>query len=305
MTFEATQFRSDTGRLVFGSLYDQVTEDYEGKPLPPEKYFYQFGLAVAKNPGETHWATSPLGAVVWAQGHKDHPQMAQRPDFSWKAQDGDSTIPNKKGNKNCDKEGFPGHWVYTFRTSYPPKVVNADGSAYILEKNAVKAGDYVQIAGSVVGNTGATPGVYLNGNVVSLQGLGKAIVSGPDPKTLGFGGGPKPVGMMPVGTPTAAVGGPPPPAGQPAPPAPGAAYNPPPPPAAQQQVPQVPVTPSPGFVSPPVPGAGVAPPPPAGAAPPAPPSGPQMTAKAAGMTYPAFIAAGWTDATLRANGYMV
>jgi hypothetical protein len=29
-----------------------------------------------------------------------------------------------------------------------------------------------------------------------------------------------------------------------------------------------------------------------------------MTAKAAGQTYAAFIAGGWTDATLKANGYM-
>jgi hypothetical protein len=29
-----------------------------------------------------------------------------------------------------------------------------------------------------------------------------------------------------------------------------------------------------------------------------------MTAKAAGQTYAAFIAAGWNDATLKANGYM-
>ncbi len=39
--------------------------------------------------------------------------------------------------------------------------------------------------------------------------------------------------------------------------------------------------------------------------PPAPaPSGPKMTAKANGMTYEQFAAAGWTDDQLRANGYM-
>lgn len=298
--FESTQFRTDTGRMVFGDMYNPETEDYEGKPLDPSKYYYQFGLAIEKNVGEGHWGTSPLGAILWAQGHKDHPTFAQRPDFSWKVTDGDSAIPNKKGNLPKDKEGFPGHWVYSFRSSYPPKIVNADGSAYILEKNAIKCGDYIQVHGSVAGNDGATPGIYLNHNVVSLQGLGKAITSGPDPKTLGFGAGKRPAAMLPVGTPGTSSA-PPPPANNAAPPPPAAAASPPPP--AQQQVAQVPVTPAPGFIAPP--GANGAPPPPPGAAAPPPPAGPTMTAKANGNSYASFIAAGWTDATLRANGYLV
>lgn len=38
---------------------------------------------------------------------------------------------------------------------------------------------------------------------------------------------------------------------------------------------------------------------------PTPTPGPQMTEKAAGSTYEQFIAQGWTDETLRANGYMI
>ena len=317
-----TNFRTRTGRIVFtgadngtNSLYDPCTKDFDGNPLGNNedgspKVAFRFGLAIPKMPGESHWAYSEEGKVIWAQGHADHPQAAGGSDFSWKVTDGDSATKTAKAKTAPkDKEGYPGHWVYTFNSSYPIKFVNADGSAYLLDKGAVKCGDYVQVAGSVVGNTGKSPGVYLNHNVVSLQGLGQAIMGGVDPKTLGFGSGPQPAGMMPVGS-MHTGGQPPPPApggAQPLPPAPGGGHPPPPAPAASTipAVPQVPVTPAPGFVpgtAPPAPGAAPPPPP---AATPAPPTGPQMTAKAAGMSYASFIAAGWTDATLKANGYML
>jgi hypothetical protein len=55
----------------------------------------------------------------------------------------------------------------------------------------------------------------------------------------------------------------------------------------------------------PMPGAPMPPPPHPAILQPPPPAGPTMTALAAGVTYEAFIAAGWADATLRANGYIV
>lgn len=306
--FKATEFRTRTGRIVWtgsdsNSLYDPVLTDFDGNVLKPNDdgsaaVIYRLGLAVAKQPGETHWASSPEGTIVWAQGHRDHPQAATGKDFSWKVVDGDSTEKTAKAkSRPCDKEGFPGHWIYTFSSGFPFKFVTADGSAYLLDRGTVKVGDYVQIAGTVVGNTGKSPGVYINHRFVSLQGIGAAIISGPDPKTLGFGSGPQPTGMLPVGT-VATGSTPPPPTSAGTPPAPGAGSNPPPP--AAQQVPQVPVTPAPGFVgTPPAPGSATPPPPP-----PVAPAGPVMTPKAAGQTYASFIAAGWTDATLKAHGYM-
>jgi hypothetical protein len=299
---QATSFTTVTGRLVWGDLYEPRTTDYDGNPLTVKSgpdtgkltQRFEFGFAVKKNPGEQHWANSALGAIIWAQGHKDHPAAAQRPDFAWKVVDGDSTIPNRKGNKPCDKEGFPGHWVFTFSSTYAPRIVNANGSAYILEKDAVNPGDYVQVAGSVAGNTGATPGVYLNHNFVALQGHGEPIVNGPDPKTLGFGGGPQPAGMssVPVGSMSAPPVTPvPPQTVVVAPPIPPAAV---PAPAAAPAPVVTPVVPHPGILATPTP------PPVAPAA----PVGPVMTAKANGTSYAAFIAAGWTDETLRANGYL-
>lgn len=313
--FQPTEFRTSIGRMLWGNLYEPKMEDFEGNPLKPNKDGtpntgnYEFGLAIPKNPGETHWANSPLGAVIWAQGHKDHSASAPRPDFSWKVVDGDSAIAGKPykgkpGRAPKDKEGYPGNWVFSFRGSYAPKIVNANGSAYLLDKDVVMPGDCIQVFGSVVGNTGATPGVYLNYAVVSYQGRhrdGRLSTAGPDPTTLGFGQDPKPAWMtdVPQGN------TPPPPAGAGATPPP-PAFNgatPPPPPAQQgQQVPQVPVTPAAGFVP-----TGTPPPPPAqqAAVPPPPPAGPVMTPKAGGNSYATFIAGGWTDATLRSNGYMV
>lgn len=323
--FTPTKFNSPIGRMVFGDIYDPDTEDFDGNPLVIKSgadkgkptVRYNIGLAVAKQPGETHWANSALGAIIWAQGHRDHPANATRDDFAWKVTDGDSAKPGKpfRGKPSKapkDKAGFPGHWVFAFGGSNEPKVLNADLSSYILEKGVVHLGDSIQIVGDVVGNEGATPGVYLNYRGIIWHGMhrdGRIVSNNIDLDTLRkeLAGQAVPtfvVAAPPVGTPAAPTG--PATAGAPLPPATGAA--PPAPPV--QTVPQVPVSPAPGFIpavpgTPPAPGAAPPPPPAATAAPPPPPAGPTMTAKAAGNTYAAMIAAGWTDANLRAHGMML
>lgn len=322
---QSESFTTPTGRLVWGSLYKPRTTDYDGNPLtikngpdagkPTQRY--EFGLAVAKTPADAqHWAYSELGKKIWAVGHAAFPGgQAQRPDFAWKVVDGDSTVPNKKGNRPCDKEGFPGHWVFTFSSSFAPRIYNANGTQQILEEGAVKIGWFVQVFGSVAGNTGATPGVYLNHGMVALQGYGPEIAQGPDPTQAGFGGGPAPAGMS--ATPVGAIptNGTPAAPGAPAAPAAPVATLPPAPtlpaipgaPAAPVAPAVTAVAPHPAIMQPPVapPAAPAAPA--ALPTPPAPPAavGPQMTAKAAGQTYAAFIAAGWTDAQLRAEGYLI
>jgi hypothetical protein len=309
--FQATPLPATVGRIIWGSMYEPRMEDFDGNPLKANKDgsantgYYEFGFAVPKAPGETHWATSPFGAVIWAQGHRDHPQSAPRDDFSWKVTDGDSKKPGKPykgkpGRAPCEKEGFPGHWVYSFRGSYAPKIhIKTSESSYreVPDKDLVQVGDRIAVAGNVVGNTGATPGVYLNYAAIVYMGLhelGRITSAAADPSKLGFDSIVTTAYQGALPTP-AVAGAPPPPA------------NNAPPPPAQQQVPQVPVQPAAGFIAPPVPGAtaGAPPPPPAGSAPPPPPAGPTMTAKANGLTYASFIAGGWTDATLRSNGYMV
>lgn len=283
---EAIQFTTPVGRLVGGSLYKPQDKDASGAPLviksgpnvgkPTVRYWLP--LAIPKG-AEQHWNQTPWGALIWKAGASGFPAQHQSPSFAWKVIDGDSTVPNKRGRKPCDNEGYPGHWVLNFGGTFAPKAVNANGSEYHSEPGYIKAGDWVQIAGSVAPNgTQANPGVYLNYSLVSLQGLGEEISQGPDPTQVGFGTMPLPPGVSLT-----------PPPGLPAT---GAA----PAPAAAPVV----VQPNPAFLTPP-------PLPPA--APPVapPPAAPArvMTAKAGGVTFEAMIAAGWTEAQLREHGYLV
>jgi hypothetical protein len=151
------------------------------------------------------------------------------------------------------------------------------------------------------------PGVYLNPSMICFRAYGAEINFGPNVQDAGFGAAPLPAGASltppPASTlpaaPAAAVGAPP------APPAPPAAAAPPP----------VPVYPNPAFVQVPPPNptyAGNAAPPSVPAGIPAPPisamnasPSKRMTAAAGGSSYEAYIAAGWSDAQLIANGLMV
>ncbi len=301
-------FTTAVGRLLWEQLNTPRTKDFDGNPLVvkdgPDKgkptQRYECGVGFDKDPAVGHWANTDWGKLIWATGHAAHPQAAQRPDFAWKVVDGDSTVPNKKGNRPCDNENFRGKWVVTFSSSFAPKFVTHDGKMPITEPNAVKAGYYVQVRATVAGNTGASPGVYINHVFIALSGYGPEIFNGPDPSSAGFGQAPLPAGAS--RTPVAGVSSPPPAPGSSAP----ATGSPPPPPGAgappPATPPPTPTTPHTGFLNP----AG-APPPPAVSAPPppaAPPAGPQMTAKAT-TTYAAYRAANWTDEQLRANGLMV
>lgn len=298
---EAAKFTSPIGRLVSGSVSEAFDKDYEGKPLviktgpdagkPTVRY--NFGVAFPKVPGK-HWSeTSELGALIWATGYAHMPAHAGHKDFAWKVNDGDSIEVNGKGNRPCDNEGWPGHWVYQFSSAFAPETCNADGSSPVPAE-AIKRGHYVQVLGSVIGNESTgNPGVYLNHNAVAHSGFGPEIKGkgAPDLKAAGFGG------TLPAGASAVPVGGmtpgaPPPPPAPPlppraAPPAPAAVIPPP-----------TPVAPSQSFITPPVA-------PPAPVAPPPPPAAPAVTWRGpAGTTYEMFKAANWSDDQMRAAGHL-
>jgi hypothetical protein len=301
------------GRLVQGSVHEPKTTNMEGQPLvtksgpnagqPRVEYF--FAVAFPKTPGVQHWANEPgWGADIWAFAHKAWPGgQTQRADFAWKIIDGDSTIPDKKNVKPCDREGFPGHWVVRFGGGSAPKVVNKDGSATLADASMVKPGHFVQPFASITSNNSTqTAGLYMNHRIVAHSGYGPEINFGPDAASVGFGAAPLPAGASAV-----PVGGmaPPPPAGNaaPLPPAPsGATASPPPVPGAVANPPPPPVATPPantGFVANAAAG-GVAPPPPPVAAAPV----RVMLPAANGATYEQMRAAGWDDATLIAHGMM-
>jgi hypothetical protein len=301
------QFITPVGRLLGGSVSVPRDKDAEGKPLliksglnqgkPTVQYY--LALAIAKGT-EQHWANTEWGAKVWQIGHAAFPGIAQAPAFAWKIEDGDSAIPNTKGKKPCDREGYKGHWILHLATSHAPKACTAKGTVAV-DPAQIKAGFYVSVAIMCQGN-GSTqkPGVYLNPQAVNLEGEGDEIIQGVDTASaFANSGAALPAGARPL---TNLM----------APPAvPGA-------PSAAPPVPAVPANIPAGYTPGPVPGTFVPPanpailaaPPavpgvPVPAAAPAAPAGPVLTPKAAGFTYQQLVNAGWTDETLRANGYIL
>jgi hypothetical protein len=204
----ARQFTTPVGRLVRGSLYKPSTTDAEGKPLvvksgpntgqPRVDYFFE--LAIPKGP-EQHWNQTPWGAEIWQAGVTAFPQAHQSPAFAWKVTDGDSQIPNKKGRKPCDTEGYRGHWVLRMSSGFAPKIYQQSQGAWVAfaEPDAVKLGYYVQVTVACDGNgSQSQPGVFLNHGMVAFRGYGPEIVVGPDVESAGFGAAPLPAGASAV-----------------------------------------------------------------------------------------------------------
>lgn len=309
---------SPVGRIVAGSLYKPNDKNYDGKPLttkdgkPRVQYF--IALAIPKTPGLTHWGFEEWGKHIWTVGHQAFPQAAQRPDFAWKIEDGDSQFLNKRNRKPCEQVGYPGNWIVKFSGGFALKIFRQEGAGWVqmLEPDAVKPGFFVQVAFTVDGNeqTG-NPGVYLNPQAVCFRAFGPEIQFGPNVDEMGFGAAPLPPGASLQPSPASA----PPPGGSTytpqAPAAPGAPQ--PVPVVPQPQFLQVPA--NGGYPLPPNPSqsgpSGGIIPVPAAPAPPTPnamPASPsnqfRMTPKAGVLTREAYIAAGWTDAQLVAEGLM-
>lgn len=282
---------SPVGRYVQGSLYEAETTNAKGEPLvfkkgvdagkPRVNYF--FAVAFPKKPGETHWSQTEWGKQIWQVGHTAHPGPAQSPTFAWKIEDGDSTVPNKKGKKPCDREGFPGHWVVRFSGGYKPRIYRNGNGTWVAEitEGFVKPGDFIQVNFTVEGNgqDSETPGVYLNHNMVAFSAYGPRIEFGPDVESAGFGQAPLPPGASPV------------PLASTAPlPSTDNGFS------APTPTPAIPVIPNVAF-------AGIVAPPPAPPVTPAPVR--QLTALAQGATYEQLIANGWTDELLISQGLML
>lgn len=280
------------GRIVGGEgpYKTRPSTDNAGKPKmradgTPQVSSY-VPIAIPKSDPNAQAMVNWLGELAkqaWPNGEY------QRPDFANKIEDGDSAIPNKKGKKNCDREGWPGHWIIKFGSGYAPRVIYWDTVKGWTESlgGHVKVGDFVTVIGDCVTNAPSqSPGMYMNCKTVAFEREGPEIKpDAPDYlATLGARG--------PGGAPAGNV-----------PPAPAAAHPAQPPAGSPPPAP----TASPTSGAPPYTGympAGATPPaPPAPAAAP-PPAGPQMTA-AATTTYDAYRAAGWTDDQLRASGFMV
>lgn len=179
-------FLSPVGRVVQGSVHTPQTTDQEGKPLvfknganagqPRVEYF--FALAVEKTNPDWAGFSAQLQRVAMASFPSGE---YNAPNFSWKITDGDGIDQN--GKTNASKDGFAGHWVAKFKSSYPLQAVHG---GQIVDPKIIRCGDYVRVTGTVEGNGGGVgtgprkPGLYLNPNGVEFFGHGVEIVAGPD-----------------------------------------------------------------------------------------------------------------------------
>lgn len=299
------------GRLVMGSLYKSREKDAEGKPLTIKsgpnagqpRTEYSFLVAIPKKPGEQAWYQTEWGAKLVGVGQAAFPQQYNTPTFAWKVKDGDSQIPNRRGRKPCDNEGWKGHWVVAFSSSYVPRIYKQENGRWApwVDVDAVKPGYWVQVQGDVAGNNSTQqPGIYINHGMVAFQGYDTEIVSGPDANEAGFNAAPLPgVSTTPVGGAMPVTGGMPSVPGMGAPAIPGGMPAMPGAPVAA--APTV-VVPNPGFAAGPAMGAPSVPGLPAA---PTPPVARQMTALAQGRTYEMFVQAGWNDAQMIQGGYLL
>ena len=246
-----------------------------------------------------------------AAGNCTHPR------FSWKLQDGDGKDYN--GQSVSGKPGFAGHWIIKFGSRYAPACFRAnqyDPSQRLQNPDEViKRGYFIRVSGNMRGNgvkptdTTNVPGIFLSGNLVEFVAFGEEITSGPDASKV-FGQAP--LASLPAGASAVPLGAP---AGSPAPgsaapggmPLPGSAA-----PAGGPPLPLPaggPPLPGVGAGGPPLPGAGVPAglPLPGAGAPPPPPAAPvyRMTPQAGAFTREQYLAGGWSDEKLIAEGYMV
>ena len=226
------------GRIVSGSVHEGNAQTWDGKPRPlkadgtPDIRWF-VGLAIPKaDPG---W--NAIHAMIVRAAQAGNPCMvgadgkAMGP-FSWKITDGDSQVANQKGNRPCDQEGNPGHWILGLNTSFPISCWNARGE--VIPASAIQRGYYAVASVSAVPNnaTGNQAGVYVNVHGLKLHAEGPIIQVGPGFADL-FGSAPTtaPPSAPPLSVyeppPVAAVAPPPPdpafvaaaPASEPQPPA--------------------------------------------------------------------------------------
>lgn len=272
-------FTTPAGRMVQGDAFKPNTKDAQGEPLTNQagepRVEYHVAIAIPKS--DPVWLPFKAqldseAAAAWPNG------QFRAPAFSNKIEDGDSTIPNKKGIAPNTRVGFPGCWIVHLTNGFPPsvwarnKVVpethrnpdpNPESWVEVKDGALLKKGYWIRVNGdSKSNNNQQSPGMYMNMGMIELVAFGEEIVTrevlSPD---QAFGGSPTaaPVAAPTAAAPTAS------PTSAPAPaPAPAPAYT--------------------GFI-------------PAVLT-------PKAAAEAPGVTYESFKAAGWNDDQLRAKGYI-
>ena len=206
MSNDAVEIMTPSGRMVQGDAFEPQTKDAQGNPLtvksgpnagqPRVNYFV--AIAIPKtDPGWPEiWAKINAVARAGFPTLFDTAGTCIAPAFAFKVTDGDSTIPNQRNIRPCDREGFPGNWILNFSNGFPPECFDQNVNK-IVDKNAIKRGYFIRVLGSIVSNNSpSTPGIYLNVGMIQLVGFGDEIRTSPDGAAI-FGG--TPMGALPPG----------------------------------------------------------------------------------------------------------
>jgi hypothetical protein len=151
-------FYTPVGRILSGDVAKAfLSKEDELKGKSPQFFV---GLAIPKTDPQVDALIAKIKATA-AIGWAAQPSMLRRKDFAWKIKDGDSEDTNKKGERLCDKEGYPGHWVFSLESLQQPRLVNEDHTERFGQN--FKRGDFVRVAGFCKGTNGSegNPGLYL------------------------------------------------------------------------------------------------------------------------------------------------
>ena len=183
MPQEAIRLVSPPGRIIWGSVSERATKDYDGGDYEPGKGPFQFGLAIRKDDSRLPDFLGKIYQQAIA-GYPNNAAMHQRIQNEWqsgfaglsfrfKIKDGDK--PNAKGVTNPNAQGC---YVFTMSTVLPFKCSNAQNIE--IDPKQIERGYFVDIAVSckVNDNVDGTAGIYLNPEVVRFLAFGEKIVGG-------------------------------------------------------------------------------------------------------------------------------
>ena len=200
----------ENARLLQGHpmIYEVIKDKKTQQPVlddngQPKRSMY-INIGVPKNPG-VDWKQESWGQIMVAEANKWFPNGETGiAAFSWKVEDGDSTDLNTNMKRNCDKPGFPGHWIIKLSTTWavpcyhPGKYTEIDA---IQDKNTIKRGDYCRVVVDCVGNNvngpQEKPGLFVNPRLFELTRPGEAI-QGDGPSAAAWFGGGAPAAQAPA-----------------------------------------------------------------------------------------------------------